>query len=89
MAYEALEIYRALGDQHGMVLMYANIGGGMVWQGRLRKPDLWNVRPWRCMLIWDINKAILHGCMPGQPIQDLYLGEYQAARETGMGRDAY
>ena len=31
LAYEALEIYRAIGDQHRMVTMYAGLGSGLVW----------------------------------------------------------
>ena len=89
MAYEALEIYRALGDQHGMVLMYANIGGGMVWQGRFKEARSMECETLEMYADLGYQQSYFAWLYAGAAYPDLYLGEYQAAREQALGCDAY
>jgi tetratricopeptide (TPR) repeat protein len=84
LAYEALEIYQALGDQHKMAKSYAGLGGGMVWQGRFEEARSIECKTLEMYADLGYQQSFFAYAYVAAAYPELYLGEYQAAREQSQ-----
>ena len=81
LEYEALEIYRELGDQHRVATMHANLGSCLVWVGKFEEARTMENEALDMSVNLGYEQSFFAWAYAAVAYPDLYLGEYQVACE--------